>query len=150
MPAIERAIRTIKERIRAIVNQLPFKAYPHRLIVEMVNNVVFWLNVFPHTDGVHKVMSPCTIITGLHISHDKHCMLKFGSYTQIHEEHDNSMTVRTSGAIALQPTGNIQGSHYFLNINSGRRVARNNWTALPMPNEVIHAVHRLAVACKKI
>ena len=36
VPAIERAIRTIKERIRAIVNQLPFKAYPHRLIVEMV------------------------------------------------------------------------------------------------------------------
>jgi len=34
--AIERAIRTIKERIWAIVNQLPFKAYPHRLIVEMV------------------------------------------------------------------------------------------------------------------
>jgi len=150
MPAIERAIRTIKERIRAIVNQLPFKAYPHRLIVEMVNNVVFWLNVFPHTDGVHEAMSPRTIITGLHISHDKHCALELGSYAQIHEEHDNSMTARTSGAIALRPTGNIQGSHYFLNINSGRRVARNNWTALPMPNEVIHAVHRLAVACKKI
>ena len=44
VPAIERAIRTIKERIRGIVNQLPFKSYPHRLIVEMVYNVVFWLN----------------------------------------------------------------------------------------------------------
>ena len=32
---------------------------------------------------------------------------------------------------------------------SGECVARNNWTALPMPNEVIHAVHRLAAACKK-
>jgi len=90
VPAIERAIRKIKERIRAIVNQLPFKAYLHRLIVEMVYIVVFWLNVFPHTDGVNEVMSPCTIITGLHISHDKHCALEFGSYAQIHEEHDNS------------------------------------------------------------
>jgi len=59
------------------------------------------------------------------------------------------MMARTSGAIALRPTGNIQGSHYFLNVIWGRRVARNNWMALPMPNEIIHAVHRLAAACKK-
>jgi len=115
----------------------------------MVYNVVFWLNVFPHKDGVHKVMSPHTILTGLHITHDKHCTLEFGTYVQIHEEHDNSMTARTSGAIALRPTGNIQGTHYFLNVSSGRCVTRNNWTALPMPNEVIHAIHRLAAACKK-
>jgi len=149
VPAIERAIRTIKERIRAIVNQLPFKYYPNRLIVKMVYNVVFWLNVFPHRDGVHEFMSPRTILTGLHINHDKHCTLEFGTYVQIHEEHDNSMMARTSGAIALRLTGNIQGTHYFLNVNSGRRVTRNFWTALPMPNEIIHAVHRLAAVCKK-
>jgi len=149
VPAIERTIHTIKERIWAMVNQLPFKAYPHRLIVEMMYNVMFWLNAFPHNDGVHDVMSPRTILTGLHIDHDKHCTLEFGTYVQIHEEHDNSMTSRTSGAIALRPTGNTQGTHYFLNINSGRRVARNHWTTLPMPNEVINAIHRLAAAYKK-
>jgi len=84
-----------------MVNQLPFKAYPHRLIVEMVYNVTFWLNAFPHRDVVHDVMSPRTILTGLHIDHDKHCTLEFGTYVQIHEEHDNSMTSRTLGAIAL-------------------------------------------------
>ena len=72
-----------KKRIRAMVNQLPFKAYPHRLIVKMVYNVVFWLNLFPHKDGVHEVMSPRTIVTGLHINYDKHCTLEFGSYVQI-------------------------------------------------------------------
>jgi len=36
VPAIERTIRTIKERIRAMVNQLPFKAFPHMLIVNGV------------------------------------------------------------------------------------------------------------------
>jgi len=84
-----------------MVNQLPFKAFPHRLIVEMVYNLTFWLNAFPHNNGVHDVMSPWTILTGLHIDHDKHCTLEFGSYVKIHEEHDNSMTSRTSGAIAL-------------------------------------------------
>ena len=54
------------------------------------------------------------------------------------------MTARTSGAIALQPIGNIQGTQFFLNINSSRWVAHNNWTALTMPNEVIQAIHRLA------
>lgn len=147
--AIERTIRTLQEHIRAIVNQLPFKAYPHRLIVEMVYNVTFWLNVFQHNDGVHEVLRLCTILTSLHIDHDKHCKLEFGSYVQIHEEHDNSMTARTSSAIARRPMGNTQGTHYFLNINSNRWVTRNNWMALPMPNEVIHAVHRLEAACKK-
>jgi len=147
--AIERMIWTIKERIWAKVNQLPFKVFPHRLIVEMVYNVTFWLNAFPHNDGLHDVMSPRTILAGLHINHNKHCTLEFGSYVQIHKEHDNSMTSRTSGAIALRPTGNTQGTHYFLNINSGRRVARNHWTALLMPNEIIQVVHRLAAANKK-
>ena len=89
------------------------------------------------------------ILTGLHIDHNKHCTLEFSSYVQIHEEHDNSMTSRTSGAIALRPTGNTQGTHYFLNINSGRRVARNHWMVLTMPNDIIQAVHRLAAANKK-
>ena len=65
VPAIERTIHTIKEHIRAIANQLPFKAFPHRLIVKMVYNVTFWLNVFPHNNGVHEVISPCTILMGL-------------------------------------------------------------------------------------
>jgi len=43
----------------------------------------------------------------------------------------------------------MQGTHYFLNINSGRWVARNHWTALPMPNEVKQTIHRLTGANKK-
>ena len=73
VPAIEQTICTMGELIRAIVNQLPFKAYPHRLIVEMVYNVTFWLNCFPHRDGLHGTMSPQTRITSLNIDHNKHC-----------------------------------------------------------------------------
>jgi len=97
VPAIERTTRTIKERIQAIVNQLPFNAFPHRLILEMVYNVTIWLNAFQHNDRVHKVMGLHTILTGLHIDNDKHCKLEFGSNVQIHEEHDNSVTVHISG-----------------------------------------------------
>jgi len=42
------------------------------LIVGMVYNMTFWLNCFPHKDGVYNVISPRTILTGLQIDHNKH------------------------------------------------------------------------------
>ena len=44
VPEIERYIPTIKERIRAKTNTLPFEQLPHHLIVEIAYNAVFWLN----------------------------------------------------------------------------------------------------------
>ena len=67
----------------------------------------------------------------------------------MHEQHNNSLLPRTAGAIALRPTGNEQGSYYFLSLHTGKRVVRNNWTVLPMPAEVIATIHQLAAACKK-
>jgi hypothetical protein len=57
-------------------------------------------------------MSPRLILTGNNIDYHKHCRLEFGTYVQVREEHDNSMMSRTSGAIALRPTGNEQGGYY--------------------------------------
>jgi len=87
--------------VRAIATTLPFKAYPPRLIAKMVYNVVFWLNSFPHKDGVHATISPRTLITRLAIDYNKHFKISFGSYVQVHEEGDNSVSPRITGAIAL-------------------------------------------------
>lgn len=54
------------------------------------------------------------------------------------------MTARTIGAIALRPTGNAQGGHYFYSLVTGRRVIRNQWTELPMPGDVIIRIQRMA------
>ena len=86
---------------------------------------------------------------GTTINYDKHCRVPFGTYVQVHEQHNNSMASRTSGAIALRPSGNTQGSYYFLNPHSGKHIIRNNWTVLLMPNEVINTIHQLAAACNK-
>jgi len=115
----------------------------------MVYNAVFWLNTFPHKDGVHATISPRTLVTGLGIDYNKHCKWPFGAYVQVHEEGDSLLRPRTSGAIALRPTGNEQGGHYFLSLHSGKRLNRYAWTEMPMPNEVIAQIHRLAVAAKK-
>ena len=44
---IERYIRTVKERMRAICNTMPFRKVPARLVIEMAKTAVFWLNAFP-------------------------------------------------------------------------------------------------------
>jgi Reverse transcriptase (RNA-dependent DNA polymerase)/Zinc knuckle len=144
VPEAERYIRVIKERVRAIWNTLPFEAMPARMIIEMVYNANFWLNCFPAADGVSDTLSPRAIVDGTTIEFKRHCKLQFGEYVQTHEPHDNSMAPRTTGAIALRPTGNDQGSHYFYSLSSGKRINRSNWTVLPMPAEVIKQVHRWA------
>jgi hypothetical protein len=78
------------------------------------------------------------------IDYNKHCKLEFGEYVQTHEEHDNSLNPRTIGAIALRPTGNLQGSHFFSSLTSGKCIIQDNWTCIPMSNEFIEGVHFLA------
>jgi hypothetical protein len=89
-------------------------------------------------------MSPRAIITGMNLDYNKHCQLEFGSYVQTHEEHNNNMYTRTTGSLAMRPTRNTQGGHYFFSLNTGRILNRNYWTVLPMPADVIDRVHTLS------
>ncbi|MEL7196301.1 MAG: reverse transcriptase domain-containing protein [Bacteroidota bacterium] len=140
VPEIERYIRTVKERVRSTYQVLPFKAcVPSRIMMELVYACVFWLNVFHPSPSVGG-FSPRVLMVGYHIDYKKHCRLEFGSYVQTHEAHNNSLEQRTTGAIALRPTGNVQGGHYFYSLSTGRRLNRNRWSALPMPDEVVKLV----------
>ena len=141
---IKRHIRTVKEQMRAIYNTLPFQKIPARLIIEMAKTAVFWLNAFPAAGGMLQDLSPPTILMGQQVDYKHHCRFQFGEYTQTHEEHNNSMNPRMVGAIALRPVGNGQGSFYFLSITTGRVLNRQHAMALPMPDEVIDKIHRMA------
>ena len=141
---IERYIRTVKERMRATYNTLPFQKIPARLVIEMAKTAVFWLNAFPAAGGALRELSPRTVVTGQQVDYKRHCRFQFGEYAQTHEEHNNSMNPRTVGAIALRPVGNGQGSFYFMSITTGRVLNRLHATALPMPDEVIDKIHRMA------
>ena len=54
IPGAERHIRTIKDRVRCVLNMLPFKKVPDRMLINMVYSSVFWLNAFPCRNGVSK------------------------------------------------------------------------------------------------
>ena len=50
----------------------------------------------------------------------------------------------TVGALALRPTGNAQGSFYFMSISTGRVLNWLHATALTMLNKVVDRIRRLA------
>jgi hypothetical protein len=56
----------------------------------------------------------------------------------------NTTEPRTTGAVNLGPTWNIQGSHRFLNLTSGGIIVRRSWTEILAPSEVILRVEELA------
>ena len=115
---IERYILMVKERMRAIYSTLPFNKIPGRLVIEMAKASIFWLNGMPPNDSFGNGLSPRTIVTGQKLDYNRHCRFQFGEYAQTHEQHDNSMNPRTIGALALRPTGNAQGSFYFMSIST--------------------------------
>jgi Reverse transcriptase (RNA-dependent DNA polymerase) len=144
VPEIERQIRTIKDRSRSAICVLPFRQLPARMVIELIHYVVFWLNSFPAKKGISDTLSPRALVVGSTLDYASHCKLEFGAYVQTHEQHDNSMMPRTTGAIALRPTGNAQGGHYFYSLTTGKRLNRTQWTELPMPADVVDRVHKMS------
>jgi hypothetical protein len=77
-----------------------------------------------------------------------HLRIEFGSYAQVFEANNptNTNKARTTGAIALHPTGNTQGGFYFMSLVTGRRLSRHQFDELPMPDGVIELVEDMASA----
>ena len=144
VPEIEHQIRTLKEETRAIYCTLPFRKVPRCLIIEILYAANYWLNMFPCMGGISQTMSPRTLLTGLTMNYHRHCRLEFGEYVQTHDEHDNSLDPRTIGALALCPTGNVEGGYFFLSLTTGKVINRMRWTRIPMPKDVIDRVERMA------
>ena len=85
-----------------------------------------------------------TIITGQKLDYNRHSRYQFAEYVQTHEQHNNLMNPRMVGALALHPTGNVQGSYYFMSISTAWVLNWLHTTALPMLDEVVDRIHRLA------
>ena len=96
-------------------------------------------------NGVSARLSPAAIVTGKSADARLHCRASFGDYCQVYTETTNNAQVsRTVGAICLGPTGNKQGTHFFLSVLTGKRIKGHQFTVLPMPDDVIHRVESFA------
>ena len=54
------------------------------------------------------------------------------------------------GAINVGPTGNIQGTHTLMNLQTGKKITRNFWTEVPMPKAVNDHVLQLGEQQKAV
>ena len=79
---IERQIRVIKERSRAVVSTLPFSHLHKQIVIHLVYFAVLWLNAFPAKNGISDKLSPREIVTHKKLDYVKHCQVNFGSYVE--------------------------------------------------------------------
>jgi hypothetical protein len=75
-----------------------------------------------------------------------HCKTPFGAYCEVHTDPDitNTMKPRTRWGICLGPTGNLQGSHKFMSLTTGKRIVRHKFTEMPLSNSVKKQVAKWA------
>jgi Reverse transcriptase (RNA-dependent DNA polymerase) len=144
VPEIERAIRTVKESIRATIHGMPYTRLPRVLVKELAAHAVRTVNMLPHPDGVSSTLSPTTIITGEPKTDYRTLHLEFGTYVQVYDGTSNDTKSRTLGAIATNPTGNSSGDYYFMSLATGHRIHRRSWTILPISDSVISRVEAIA------
>ena len=145
VPEIERRIRVIKERCRAMRHGLPYNRVPKLLLTNLVLACGRMLNNFPSKGGVSSIYSPRTILTGESLDYKKDLALEFGQYCQVHEEDKprNGQAPCMRAAICMGPSGNKQGGFYFMSLRSCKRITRYAWDELPMPDTVIDRINEL-------
>ena len=124
VPGIECQIRVVEECARSVWNTLPFHRLPYVTIVELIRQVVMWLNALPVASGFSGTYSPRTISTGTTLEFTKYFPLEFGAYIETHNSPHptNMMDTQTMPCLNLGPTGNLQGTHKSLNLQTSRTV----------------------------
>ena len=147
VPEIECMIRTIRERHRAKVNTLLFNIskYPKLMRIQAVLKSVLWLNMLPKKNGVSDTLNPHCLVRGRSVDYKVHCMVTFGAYCQVNDEPRrlNSSVARTTGAIAMGPSGYLQGRYHFMSLKTVMKLSRRHWTELSVTVEVINTVEKL-------
>ena len=129
---IERDIRVVKERLRAIENTIPF--HLDELLEEwLIKYVVYYLNWEPNKQAVDK-KSAYRRLKNRTIDAKVELICGFGDYYQLNDGSSNNTTdERVKGAMTLMPTGNVDGSWYMLSLTSWKTIIRRPIAGNLMP-----------------
>jgi len=121
------------------------------MIAKSVHYAIILLNKFLALDVVSKTLSPQCIMTGKPNLDYNSLKIEFRSYALVFEDNDptNTTKSRSTGAIALNPTGNTKGDYHFMSLTTGKHLSCHQWTAVPMPDSVVAAVEAHAEAKKQ-
>jgi hypothetical protein len=89
---------------------------PKKMIIGLIQYSAYWLNNIAKNGQDN---SPRDRIFGEQkLDYKAICRIPFGAYAQVHDDLKitNTMEARTTGAINMGPTGNIQGTYKFLSL----------------------------------
>ena len=144
--AVERNIKTIKERVRSLIHGMPYKRLPKNFKRELIITCITMLNAIPRRASISTEYSPREMVEGKALDFNKHCRVAPGDYCLVHEERlaTNTMEPRALRAMAIGPDNNIQGSFRFLMLDTARVVTRRQWRKMTVTDEVIDKMHELA------
>ena len=129
---IERAIRHLKEKTRAMISEFLFVWIPTLVLVQTVHSCASWINAFPNRSEKFG-FSPREVVTGLSTDHEQDCKVDTGSYVEASTDATvtNDNTERTRSCVALGPVGNWQGPVICFDVESGKVFHRRTVTQLP-------------------
>ena len=144
VPAIERAVRLVKERVRSILCGLPY-TLPSSYLSHLVSYAVRVINMVPGRQSTDN-LSPREKLKGKKLDFKRDLRVEFGQYVQAKTPNkiSNSTHERTEGCIALFPRDTATGSVDFLNLATLQIVTRDQWVELPTPDVVIKRMNELA------
>jgi hypothetical protein len=135
---IERQIRFLKERIRAVRVMMPYKKLPKRFTIEMVNRITILINSLPKQNGIHSVLSPREIVTGKKFRCPS---IRIGQYVQGHTGGTNSTEEeRSIDGLYIGRADNGSG-HIVFKLNTKQPVSVNRVTPIPTTEAIITTVN---------
>jgi hypothetical protein len=143
MDKIDAAIKHSKEVMRSVYASLPWKL-PKSLVKDLAYYGVSRRNL-KRTPS--STVSPRVKFTGRKPVYKKELGLGFGDYAECYDPTCVSRSVnskRTEPCIALYPTANANGSWWFLNLETKRRVRRTNWDKMVTTELVVAAMNAYA------
>ena len=146
---IERSNRTIKERIRCLIQGLPFRCLPLGMVKALPIFIVRNLNRFPIASRISKSMSPLTLVTAEPKPDFNFLKLEFGEHVEAYKDNKsriNSNDTRGIPAMTLDQEANSIGSYWFLSLITGEKLMRRQWTALPMLDWVTQRIDDMGAA----
>ena len=142
VPIIERSIRTVKERARAICQGLPYLHFPKLMTISLLESIERWLNILPTFKNSTITQSPALLIEGRSAPSFSRPRLPFGAYAMAYTGTDNTMEPRATPSIALRESNDSNG-FFFMSLETGKRLHCNKWTQLVVTDDIIEAVHDL-------
>jgi hypothetical protein len=137
---VERQIRFLKERIRAVRLMMPYKKIPKRFTIEMVHRVTMLINSLPKQNGIHSILSPREIVSGKKFRCPS---IKIGQYVQGHTGGTNSTDQeRSIDALYIGRADNGSG-HVVFKLNTKQPVFVNRVDIIPTTDTIIETVNNI-------